>query len=298
MKKLTLMSLFDGSGGFPLSAVLHNVDPVYASEIEPFPIKVTKKNFPNMTHLGNVLNIKGNEIDPVDIITFGSPCQDISIAGKREGIENGSRSNLYFEAVRIIKEMLDKTNHIYPQALIFENVPNLLTINNGNDFTTALDIIQDLGFIPDVNILDSQYMGVPQRRQRIFITWINKTALLNRINSKLTKNILKQMYFEYLILELFPNKEKEQKIKNFFNLEEVLNYSKLEDFRGWDIENIFNIFTKQIINCNKDFMFYIDEMEMKISEKQKSDGKSYKMGWGQLYRNYKQRLSYCRKQIE
>ena len=93
---MKLGSLFDGSGGFPLGEVLNGIEPVWASEIEPFPIRVTTRRFPNMKHYGNVAEIDGGKVEPVDIITFGSPCQDMSIAGKRAGLD-GSRSNLFYE---------------------------------------------------------------------------------------------------------------------------------------------------------------------------------------------------------
>lgn len=107
-KCLTLGSLFDGSGGFPFGGMLCGIIPKWAAEIEPFPIRVTSKRIPQMKHLGNIKNIKGDEIEPVDIITFGSPCQDMSVAGKREGL-GGSRSNLFYEAIRIVEEMRCKT---------------------------------------------------------------------------------------------------------------------------------------------------------------------------------------------
>ena len=93
-KTLTLGSLFDGSGGFPLGGVIAGITPKWAAEIEPFPIRVTSVRFPNMTHLGNISEVSGSEIEPVDIITFGSPCQDMSVAGKREGL-GGNRSSLF-----------------------------------------------------------------------------------------------------------------------------------------------------------------------------------------------------------
>ena len=102
---MKLGSLFDGSGGFPLAGLMHGIEPVWASEIEPYPIRVTKLRFPEMKHLGSVFDVKGAEIEPVDIITFGSPCQDLSVAGKQKGIHDGERSNLFFEAIRIAKEM-------------------------------------------------------------------------------------------------------------------------------------------------------------------------------------------------
>lgn len=83
--KLTLGSLFDGSGGFPLGGLISGMVPVWASEIEPFPIRVTTKRLPCIKHYGDVTALSGAELEPVDIITFGSPCQDMSIAGKKSG---------------------------------------------------------------------------------------------------------------------------------------------------------------------------------------------------------------------
>jgi DNA (cytosine-5)-methyltransferase 1 len=123
---LKLGSLFDGSGGFPLAGAMHGVTPVWASEIEPYPIKVTKARFPGMKHLGSVLDVNGAEIEPVDIITFGSPCQDLSVAGKQAGLHKGERSNLFFEAIRIIKEMRESTDGKHPRIAVWENVPGAL----------------------------------------------------------------------------------------------------------------------------------------------------------------------------
>ena len=103
MKQLTMASLFDGSGGFPLASILSGITPIWASEIEPFPIRVTTKRLPQMKHYGDVSKIKGDEVEPVDIITFGSPCQDLSVAGKRNGLD-GERSGLFHQAMRIVKE--------------------------------------------------------------------------------------------------------------------------------------------------------------------------------------------------
>lgn len=96
---LTLGSLFDGSGGFPLGGVLAGITPIFNSEIEPFPVRVTGVRFPNMKHYGDISTLKGSELEPVDIITFGSPCQDMSVAGKREGLD-GNRSSLFYEAIK------------------------------------------------------------------------------------------------------------------------------------------------------------------------------------------------------
>lgn len=135
---MKLGSLFSGSGGFELAGALNGVEPAWASEIEPFPIRVTKARFPNMKHLGSVTDVNGAEVEPVDIITFGSPCQDLSVAGKQAGIHDGQRSNLFFEAIRIIKEMRDATANKFPRFAVWENVPGAFSSNKGQDFQAVL----------------------------------------------------------------------------------------------------------------------------------------------------------------
>lgn len=190
MNKLTLGSLFDDSGGFPLGGLISGIAPVWASEIEPFPIRVTTKRLPFMKHYGDVSKMDGGSIEPVDIITFGSPCQDMSIAGKREGLD-GNRSGLFFEAVRIIKEMRCATNGKYPRYIVWENVPGAFSSNKGEDFRCVLEsvcrIADETVSVPSVKkwqsagsivgdgysvawrVLDAQYWGVPQRRKRIYL---------------------------------------------------------------------------------------------------------------------------------
>lgn len=139
-KTLTLGSLFDGSGGFPLGGLLASITPVWASEIEPFPIRVTTKRLPFMKHYGNISAMDGGRIEPVDIITFGSPCQDMSVAGRRDGLD-GSRSSLFYEAVRIIKEMRCATGGRYPRYIVWENVPGAFSSNKGEDFKAVLEAV-------------------------------------------------------------------------------------------------------------------------------------------------------------
>ena len=134
---LTLGSLFDGIGGFCLAGQYAGVKPLWSSEIEPFPVRVTEKRFPDVLQLGDVHGIDGGEIPPVDIITFGSPCQNLSVAGKRAGL-GGEQSSLFFEAVRIIKEMRRSTNGQYPRWAVWENVPGALSSNEGRDFQAVL----------------------------------------------------------------------------------------------------------------------------------------------------------------
>ncbi|MDE5564672.1 MAG: DNA cytosine methyltransferase [Oscillospiraceae bacterium] len=119
-KTLTLGSLFDGSGDFPLGGILAGIEPKWSSEIEPLCIRVTTKQLPQVKHLGDISQINGAEIEPVDIITFGSPCQDLSIAGKRAGIHDGKWSNLFFQAIRIITEMRCATNDKY--GVVFDEL--------------------------------------------------------------------------------------------------------------------------------------------------------------------------------
>ena len=144
-------SLFDGSGGFPLAGYQNGFTPVWASEVEPYPIRVTKERFPGMKHLGSVTEINGAEIEPVDVITFGSPCQDLSIAGKQKGIHDGARSSLFFQAVRIIKEMRENdraigraNEHIRPRFAVWENVSGAYSSNGGRDFQAVLQALCEI----------------------------------------------------------------------------------------------------------------------------------------------------------
>lgn len=149
-----------------------------------------------MKHLGSVTDIHGGKIAPVDIITFGSPCQDLSVAGKRAGLE-GERSGLFNEAVRIIREMQSATNREYPKVCIWENVPGALSSCQGNDIITVLDSLEELGFVVDMNILDAQYMGVPQRRRRIFAVWVSVNYILQN-RTILSASIITQLIIEIL----------------------------------------------------------------------------------------------------
>ena len=190
---MTLGSLFDGSGGFPLAGVINGICPVWASEIEAYPLRVTARRFPQMEQLGDVKDIDGTKIQPVDVITFGSPCQDLSVAGAQKGIHEGERSNLFFEAIRIIREMRGATNEKYPRFAVWENVPGAFSSNKGQDFRAVLEafcqvsaaevsvpeppkgkwqpagcIVGD-GYSIAWRVYDAQYWGVPQRRKRIYL---------------------------------------------------------------------------------------------------------------------------------
>jgi DNA (cytosine-5)-methyltransferase 1 len=193
-------SLFDGVGGFPLAAIRNGVTPIWASEIEAFPIEVTKARFPSMAHVGDITKLEGAKLPPVDILCGGSPCQDLSIAGQRAGLA-GERSGLFMEQVRIAKEMRIADEQrgipghlIRPRYLIWENVPGAFSSADGEDFRAVLEEIirikdgschvprpdngtwQSAGAIVlgdecslAWRVLDAQYWGVAQRRRRIFL---------------------------------------------------------------------------------------------------------------------------------
>lgn len=195
---ITMGSLFDGIGGFPLAAVRNGIVPVWASEIEAFPIRVTQKHCPDMVHVGDVTKLNGAELPPVDIICGGSPCQDLSVAGARAGLA-GERSGLFMEQIRIVKEMREaernKGRPAKPRFMVWENVPGAFSSGSpkGEDFRIVLEetlriadpavsvprppggIWNSAGCIVGESFslcwrcLDAQYWGVPQRRKRIFL---------------------------------------------------------------------------------------------------------------------------------
>ena len=185
-KQLTLGSLFDGIGGFPYAASFYGIRPLWASEIVPECAAVTKRHFPDMAHLGDITRLHGGKIPPVDILTFGSPCQGLSLAGRRLGLAD-ERSGLFMEAIRIIREMQEATHGKYPQFAIFENVPGALSSNGRRDYQAVLEAFTgakvpmpesgrwanagmargrgvDLAWI----IYDAQHFGTAQRR-RLFL---------------------------------------------------------------------------------------------------------------------------------
>jgi len=192
-KQLTLGSLFDGSGGFPLGGLLCGIKPLWASEVEPFPIRVTTKRLPQVKHYGDICKINGADLPPVNIITFGSPCQSFSVAGKREGMEG--KSGLFYEAARVIREMYAATRGEYPTFAVMENVAGIFSskTNGKSDFLEVLnelihikdetlsvplpekgrwsaagEIVGD-GFSLGWRTVDAQFWGVAQRRRRCYL---------------------------------------------------------------------------------------------------------------------------------
>ena len=201
-RELTMGSLFDGIGGFPLAAIRNGVTPVWASEIETFPMEVTQERFPEMLHVGDITKLNGADLPPVDIVCGGSPCQDRSVAGARAGLA-GARSGLFMEQTRLVKEMREADEQrgranqlIRPRFLVWENVPGAFSSGEpkGEDFRIVLEeivrikvggvsvprpdtgrwepagrIILGANFSLAWRCLDAQYWGVPQRRKRIFL---------------------------------------------------------------------------------------------------------------------------------
>ena len=187
MRMLTLGSLFDGIGGWLISAKHAGVKPLWASEIDDFPAAVTAHHFPEVKQLGDITKINGAEIEPVDIICAGSPCTNLSVAGKREGLK-GEQSGLFFRAIDVVRQMRISTGGRYPRYFVWENVPGAFSSNGGMDFRAVLEEVSQTEIpIPANNkwaesgmvewnggsiawrCLDAQYWGVPQRRKRIFL---------------------------------------------------------------------------------------------------------------------------------
>ena len=141
MTALRLGSLFDGIGVFPLAAVRCGIEPVWASEIEKAPISITTRHFPDMEHLGDVTKLDGRDLPPVHIITFGSPCQNLSQIGNRKGLA-GEKSSLFFQAIRIIREMREATNGLFPAIAVWENVMGAFSSNDRMDFKPSYPLSQ------------------------------------------------------------------------------------------------------------------------------------------------------------
>lgn len=187
MRQYTLASLFDGIGGFPYAASFYNITSLWASEIVPACVSVTQKHFPDMTHAGDITQLHGGKLPPVDIVTFGSPCQGLSLAGQRRGLAD-ERSGLFMEAIRVIDEMREATHGEYPRFALFENVPGALSSAGGRDFAAVLQsftkaeipmpysgrwanagMVRGGGVDLAWCVYDAQYFGTAQRRRRLFL---------------------------------------------------------------------------------------------------------------------------------
>ncbi len=155
-------SLFAGIGGFDKGLVEAGLCPKWAVEIDPGCQRVLRHHWPDVLLLGDVRECGANNLPPVDVITFGSPCQDLSLAGRRAGLA-GARSSLFYESIRIVSELR-------PALAVWENVPGSLSSNAGRDFAAILCAFQECG-ASDIcwRVLDAQYFGVAQTRRRVFL---------------------------------------------------------------------------------------------------------------------------------
>lgn len=173
-------SLFAGVGGFDLGLEAAGWTCAWQVEWDKHCQQVLGHHWPDVPKWWDVSDVNGTELPPVDVITFGSPCQDLSVAGKRAGLE-GSRSNLFFEATRIIKEMRDATRNTFPRWAIWENVPGAFNSRNGDDFEAVIKEMANLGgHHIEWHCVDAQFFGVPQRRRRVFVIACFDSAILNR----------------------------------------------------------------------------------------------------------------------
>jgi DNA (cytosine-5)-methyltransferase 1 len=177
---LTFGSLFAGVGGFDMGFEQAGWDCKFQVEWDKNCQQILNKHWPDVPKWLDVSDVNGAEIPPVDCIIFGSPCQDLSVAGKRAGLE-GERSGLFHEAVRIIKEMRDATNGTFPRWTVWENVAGALSSNNGRDFGTVVNEMAKAGaHLQEFALLDAQHFGIPQRRRRVFLVSCFDPATANR----------------------------------------------------------------------------------------------------------------------
>jgi DNA (cytosine-5)-methyltransferase 1 len=182
---LTFGSLFAGVGGIDLGMEAAGWNCKWQVEWDPNCQEVLKHHWPNVPKWLDVCDVNGAELEPVDVITFGSPCQDLSVAGKRRGLTEGTRSNLFFEATRIIREMQNATNGAFPKWAVWENVAGALSSRGGDDFEAVLTEMVGLGaYICEWSLLDAQFFGVPQRRRRVFLVCCFDSAIAARSPEK------------------------------------------------------------------------------------------------------------------
>lgn len=177
---LTYGSLFSGVGGFDMGFDQAGYDCKWQVEWDKNCQQTLAYHWPDVPRHGDVQDVHGNQLEPVDVIIYGSPCQDLSVAGKRAGIEAG-RSSMFFESVRIFREMRDATGNTYPRIVVWENVAGALSSNRGEDFQAVLEALDDIGALGQWwNVLDAQFFGVPQRRRRLFLISVFDPAIIGR----------------------------------------------------------------------------------------------------------------------
>lgn len=162
-------SLFSGVGGMDLGFDRAGFDCLFQVEIDKNCRRILDRVWPSVSKYGDIRDVNGAELPPVDVIAFGSPCQDLSTAGKRAGLD-GDRSSMFFEAIRVIEEIQRANEGQYPKIIVWENVPGALTSNKGRDYGRVIEELENLGtHLIEWAVLDAQHFGVPQRRRRLFL---------------------------------------------------------------------------------------------------------------------------------
>jgi len=182
--KPKVLSLFSGVGGFDLGLERAGMETVFQCEWDKHATKVLERHWPNVPRWGDISTLTGEHIlryaPVVNVVAWGSPCQDLSTAGRRAGL-SGERSGLFYEGIRIINELTRLTNGRYPGISIWENVPGALSSNRGSDFGEVLHELDEAGAsFSEWRILDAQYFGVPQRRRRVFVVSVFDPATAER----------------------------------------------------------------------------------------------------------------------
>jgi DNA-cytosine methyltransferase len=181
---MKVLSLFSGVGGFDMGLERAGMKTVFQCEWDKHANTILNKHWPHVPKWEDVSTLTGEHIlskaPVIDVVAWGSPCQDLSVAGKRGGLE-GERSGLFHEGIRIIKELRKETNGQYPRISIWENVVGALNSNRGADFGIILDEMAEAGaMVIEWAVLDAQYFGVPQRRRRVFVVAIFDPVLAER----------------------------------------------------------------------------------------------------------------------
>ena len=181
---MKVLSLFSGVGGFDMGLENAGMETVFQCEWDKHANSILHKHWPSVPKWDDVSTLTGKHIlahaPVVDVVAWGSPCQDLSVAGKRAGLEGG-RSGLFHEGIRIIKELQEETNGQYPRISIWENVVGALNSNGGADFGIILNEMAEAGAVAiEWSVLDAQYFGIPQRRRRVFVIAIFDPVLANR----------------------------------------------------------------------------------------------------------------------
>lgn len=176
---ITFGSLFSGAGGFDLGLERAGWQCQFQVEWDSYCQQVLQHHWADVPKWEDVQTVHGADLPPVDVIAWGSPCQDLSNQGRRTGLE-GAKSSMFFHGIRIIKEMREATNGKYPTVTIWENVAGAITSNNGKDFEVVVREMAHAGANHiEWRLLDSQWFGIPQRRRRIFVLALWNPAAIN-----------------------------------------------------------------------------------------------------------------------